>query len=215
MSVKLDAALGIGHTGNVSPSCLESLMSIANDHSPYYQTRQQLEAGLEHIRLSPRDRGRLEMIVVRPKKNARLQLEVCDVSPDGGIDGDNWAIECWKTLPDGKSDPNVQVTLINSRLAQLVATERSRWPLAGDQLYVDLDLSYENLPVGQRFALGTAEFEITAEPHTGCQKFIARYGTDALAFVNRGEGKRLNLRGIYAKVIRAGVVRVGDEIRKL
>ncbi len=189
-------------------------MFIPIDNETFYRTRAELEAGLDHIRESPRDLGRLEMIVVRPKKNKRLQLGWCEVSPEGGLEGDNWAFDCWKTLPDGTSDPSVQVTLMNSRLAQLVAVERSRWPLAGDQLYVDLDISYENFPVGQRFTIGAAEFEITSELHTGCKKFIARYGVDAMQFVNKGEGKRLNLRGTYARVVRAGTIRCGDVVRK-
>jgi MOSC domain-containing protein YiiM len=104
---------------------------------------------------------------------------------------------------------------MNARVAALVAQDPDRWALAGDQLYLDLDLSEDNLPPGARLALGAAVLEITAEPHTGCKKFSARFGLDASRFVNSPEGKRLNLRGVNAKVVQAGTIRVGDVARKL
>ena len=104
---------------------------------------------------------------------------------------------------------------MNARSAALVAQNPDRWQLAGDQLFIDMDLSGENLPPGTRLAIGTATIEITAEAHTGCQKFAGRFGHDALKFVNMPEGRRLNLRGIYAKVVQSGDIRVGDTVRKL
>ncbi len=175
----------------------------------------ELVANLEHIRQSPKEGGRVEMLVVRPLKDERRLLETAELSPEGGLHGDNWVKGCWKSLPDGSPDPSVQITIMNSRLAALVTNGKARWPLAGDQLYADLDLSYENLPVGQQLAVGTAVLEITAELHKGCAKFRARFGDDALKFISNDEGRRLNLRGIYARVVQAGVVSVGDEIRKI
>jgi len=170
-------------------------------------SRPELEAGLDHIRQSPRDSGRLHMIVVRPKSNERVVLTECDASSDGAIHGDRWA---------GTSKaPEVSVTLMNSRAAALIAQDESRWPLAGDQLYVDFDLSEDNLPPGTLVAMGGVVLEITAKDHTGCTKFSSRFGNDAYLFVNSPEGARLNLRGIYAKVIEAGMIRVGDTIRKV
>ena len=180
-----------------------------------HRTMDELNAGLAHIRQSPRDGGTLEMIVVRPAHDERVMLERCDLSPEGGFHGDDWAALCGLKLPDGRSNPDVQVTIMNARLAGLIAPDRVRWPLAGDQLYADLDLSYENLPVGQRLAIGTAVLEITAELHKGCAKFMARFGNDALKFISNDEGKRLNLRGIYAKIVVPGTVAVGDVIRKV
>ena len=104
---------------------------------------------------------------------------------------------------------------MSSRAAALVAGDRERWPLAGDQLYVDLDLSDENLPPGTRLALGSAVLEVTDEPHTGCKKFTARFGLDAMVFVNSPVGRALNLRGINARVVESGTVRVGDAVTKL
>jgi MOSC domain-containing protein YiiM len=103
---------------------------------------------------------------------------------------------------------------MNARAIQLIATDPARWPLAGDQLYIDMDLSGANLPPGTRLALGTAVIEITAEPHTGCKKFVQRYGLEAMKFVNSPAGRELSLRGIYAKVVRRGVARVGDRVTK-
>ena len=180
-----------------------------------HQPMEALTAGLDHLRQSPTTGGRIEMIVVRPEPKLRQVLDQCVLSMTGGVHGDNWATHCWKVLPDGTPHPEVQVTIMNARLAQLVSGSRDLWPLAGDQLYADLDLSYENLPVGQRLRAGEAELEITAELHKGCAQFRARYGDAALKFISSPEGKRLNLRGIYAKVVKAGVVRVGDEIHKI
>ena len=103
---------------------------------------------------------------------------------------------------------------MNARVAALLAGTRDRWQLAGDQLYIDLDLSYDNLPPGTRLDIGAAVIEITAQPHNGCGKFVERFGLDAMKFVNSEVGKAHNLRGIYAKVIKAGEIRSGDVVRK-
>lgn len=174
-----------------------------------------LLAGLDHIRDAPKTDGVLEMIVVRPQENERISVHECLVSAAGGVVGDRWAEKRRKLTADGLPDPGNQVTLMNSRCIALLAQEKSRWPLAGDQLYVDLDLSDENLPVGQRLAIGTAVLEITSLPHTGCSKFSSRFGPDALAFVNSETGKQLHLRGIYAQVVQDGRLRVGDRVVKI
>lgn len=116
---------------------------------------------------------------------------------------------------DGKPHPDVQICIMNSRCISLIARKRDNWPPAGDNLFIDLDLSPENLPAGQRLAVGSAIIEVTDVPHAGCAKFIERYGRDACVFVNTGEGKKLRLRGIYAKVVRDGVVTVADRVTKL
>src|SRR5207247_88617 len=131
-----------------------------------------------------------------------------------GLVEDNWRTRGSSRTVDGSSHPEMQLNLMNARVIALVAQERERWPLAGDQLYLDLDLSSENLPPGTRLALGSAVIEVTAEPHTGCQKFVARFGREAMQFVNSPVGRQLNLRGINAKVVQPGVIRVGDVARK-
>jgi len=173
----------------------------------------QLQAGLDEIKAAPRDQGRLEMIVVRPATDQRQVLDSCRLTREQGCEGDHWH---QKYLDAGETpDPQTQLTLMNARCAQLISGGRDRWPLAGDQLLVDLDLGEANLDVGQRLAIGDAVVEITAEPHTGCSKFAARFGVDALKFVNMGEGAQLKLRGIYAMVVTEGEVHQGDLIRKL
>ena len=104
---------------------------------------------------------------------------------------------------------------MNARAAAAIAGERERWPLAGDQLYVDLDLSLANLPPGSRVQIGSAVIEFSEAPHTGCAKFSARFGVDALRFVNSPTGRELRLRGANCRVVVAGTVRPGDAIRKL
>lgn len=171
-------------------------------------TMDELRAGLDAIRQSPRDGGTVELIVRRPRLDEREVLAEGQLDTIQGLAGDYW----YRRDPE---HPEVQVTLINARLIALVAQEKKRWPLAGDQLYVDLDLSAENLPPGARLAVGTAVLEVSAVPHTGCDKFMARYGRDAVLFVNSPEGRALRLRGINTKVVQGGTVRLSDTVRKI
>jgi hypothetical protein len=178
-------------------------------------TDAQLQLGLEHIKQSPKDNGSLEMIVIRPQEDGRTVLDECPLSLQHGVHGDLWERKCWKTLPDGASHPEVQVAIMNSRAVALLAQDKNRWCLAGDNLYVDLDLSNENIKTGQRFSVGTVILQITEHAHNGCVKFMNRFGKDGLKFVNSPLGKELHLRGIYAMVIQDGVVKVGDRMKKI
>jgi MOSC domain-containing protein YiiM len=101
---------------------------------------------------------------------------------------------------------------MNSRAVDLVAVTRERWPLAGDQLYVDLDLSTENLPTGTILEIGEAQLEVTAAPHTGCAQFKERFGVEALRLTATPEGRFLRLRGINARVVRGGDIHAGDTV---
>jgi hypothetical protein len=175
----------------------------------------ELTAGLPDIRLSPKDRGTVRLIVVRPSSGERRVLQQAELSPEGGVEGDRWLTTAWRKLPDGSPDPAIQVTLMNSRCIDLIAGEQCFWPLAGDNLFVDLDLSMENLPVGIRLAIGNCILEIAQPPHNGCDKFMHRFGADAVKFVNSVEGKAFRLRGAHARVVKAGIVTVGDAISRL
>ena len=180
------------------------------------RTRAQLEAGLDHVRASPRDDGRLEAIAVRPERDARRVLDSCRLDPVHGAEGDRWALGLPSPPLPGMSEQHTQLTLMNARAADLVAGSRDRWALAGDQLYVDFSLAEDHLHPGDRLRIGaTAVLEITPQPHNGCRKFSARFGIDATEFVNSTEGKRLHLRGVCARVVTAGVVRPGDAIAKV
>jgi len=178
-------------------------------------TSEELEAGLSEIRESPKDAGVVRLIVRRPQPGAREVLEEGELSLAEGLVGDGWKARASSRTKDGSPDTNSQVTVMNARAIALLAREKARWELAGDQLFIDLDLSGSNLPPGTRLAVGSAMIEVTVQPHTGCNKFHGRYGLDALKFVNSPEGRKLNLRGINAKVVQGGVIRVGDAARKM
>ena len=182
--------------------------------STLHLTLAELEAGLDEIKQSPKDRGTLELIVVRPQTDGRLVLETCELSPQQGVHGDDWASRAHVQLPDSGLDLKAQVTLTNARAIALLAQTQDRRALAGDQLYVDLDLGEDNLQPGQRLAIGTAVLEVTDKPHRGCAKFAGRFGAEALKFVNSEAGRHLHLRGIYAVVVQAGTVRVGDVVSR-
>lgn len=174
-----------------------------------------LEAGLDHVRSSPAMQGTLEMIVRRPAIDAREELEVGRLDLAEGLVGDTWNQRPSSRTADGSPHPDMQLNLANARMVAHYAGSRDRWPLAGDQLYVDLDLSTANLPPGTRLQIGEAVIEITDQPHTGCAKFTRRFGLDAHRLVNSPVGRELNLRGINARVVTAGEIRRGDLVTKL
>jgi hypothetical protein len=175
----------------------------------------ELEAALDHIRESPSEDGVLELIVRRPNQGEREVLEAGDLDPAHGLVGDSWSRRRSRYTADGSPDPDTQLNLMNARVVALVARVKERWPLAGDQLFVDFDLSAANVPAGTRLAIGSAVIEVTAQPHTGCGKFIERFGVDATKFVNSSIGRELHLRGINARVVGAGTIRVGDRVKKI
>jgi hypothetical protein len=179
-----------------------------------HPTTTPLEGGLDDIRCSPADHGRVDLIVRRPAENAREVLAEAKLDRAQGLVGDSWRVRPSNLTRDRSPHPDLQLTLMNCRVAALVAGGDQRRQLAGDQLYVDLDLSEANLPPGTRLALGSAVVEISDKPHRGCRKFAERFGEEALRFVNSPVGRELRLRGVNAKVVVAGTVRVGDEIHK-
>jgi hypothetical protein len=178
-------------------------------------TMAELEAGLHDIRQSPKDEGALRLIVRRPQVGEREVLDEGALDLDEGLVGDTWRARAVARSADGVPYLLTQLNIMNARVIALVAGPKERWPLAGDQLFIDIDLSDENMPAGTRLALGSAVIEVTEEPHTGCQKFLTRFGVDAVKFVNSHLGRRLHLRGVNARVVRSGVIRVGDAAKKL
>ena len=152
------------------------------------------------------------MIVRRPETLQRDIVQEGELNPDVGLVGDNWKT---RGGPKRPANPETQITLTNARAIRHIAQSKDRWALAGDQLYVDFDLSEENAPAGTRLSIGSAILEVTPEPHNGCKKFVERFGMDAMLFVNSEVGKALHLRGINARVVQAGTIAVGDAIRKL
>lgn len=177
--------------------------------------RAALDARVDEVRQSPSDVGTIDLIVCRPEDLQREVIDEAHLDLDLGLVGDNWkARGNWRTA-DGAADPLGQITIMNTRAVALIAGDRDRWPLAGDQFYVDFDLSEANLPPGTRVALGTAIVEVSDKDHLGCQKFSDRFGSDAWRFVNSPVGRELNIRGINGFVVEPGTARVGDVIRKL
>lgn len=178
-------------------------------------TLAEMEAGLEIIRQAPKDNGVLKLISRRPDTDDREVLAEAQLDPAHGLLGDNWKARGSRSTPDGLANPEMQLNVMNARVIELLAQDKSRWALAGDQLFVDFDLSEANIPPGPRLAIGSAVIEITAPPHLGCKKFSARFGPDAMKFVNSPEGKQLHLRGVNAKVVTAALVRPNDQVIKL
>ena len=177
--------------------------------------RAELLAGLPEILASPKDDGRVDGIVVRPASEQRQEVESIAISLARGLEGDHWAKGCWMSTEDGQPHPDVQICIMSSRCIALIAQDRDNWAPAGDNLFVDMDLTPSNLPPGTQLSVGTAVIEITATPHKGCAKFIQRYGRDACVFVNVDDGDKYKLRGIYARVVKDGQLSLGDTMKKL
>lgn len=178
-------------------------------------TTHELEAGLDAIYQSPKDNGVLDMIVRRPQVEEREVLTEGRLNVTDGLEGDNWKARGSTSTPDKSAHPEMQINIMNSRVIQLLAKEKDRWQLAGDQLFIDMDLSAENMPAGTKLSIGEAILEVTPVPHSGCKKFTARFGLEAMKFVNSPLGKELHLRGINAKVLQAGIIRIGDVVKKI
>jgi len=178
-------------------------------------TTEELEAGLDEIRQAPKDVGIFRLIVRRPRVEEREVLEEGELDLVQGLVGDSWINRSSSRTADGSAHPDTQLNIMNARVTALVAQDKSRWQLAGDQLYIDMDLSAENLPPGTQLSIGSAVIEVTPLPHTGCQKFVSRFGLEAMKFVNSAVGRDLHLRGINARVVQPGVIRVGQTVKKL
>jgi hypothetical protein len=184
------------------------------DHMTTHPTSEQLERGWHGPAASPAERGTVEMIVCRPDVGERRVLEQAELVVGAGLAGDNYVDRGDPRTPDGAANPEAQLNLMNSRAIDLVTSgDRNRWPLAGDQFFVDLDLSTANLPPGTRLTIGEATIEVSAKPHNGCAKFSERFGVDAARWVNQDRDERR--RGLNAMVVRPGTVRPGDAIVKL
>ena len=183
--------------------------------SPAGDADRDLDLHLADVVAAPRLEGRIASIIRRPAHDEREVVAegVLDVAE--GLVGDGWLTRGSKATPDGSADPESQLTLMSTRVLAAIEPDASRWPLAGDQILVDMDLSVENLPPGTRLVAGGAELEVAVRQHTGCAKFAARFGTDALRWISTPDGKALRMRGVYVKVVRGGTVRVGQSVRKI
>lgn len=179
-------------------------------------TTAQLEAGLPHVLEAPATDGRLDLVVTRPGVGLREVNARGTLDPAEGLIRDSWRTRGSRHTADGSAESGRQLTLMNSRAIALFAgPDHEQWALAGDQLYVDLDLSEVNVPAGTRLTIGPAVVEVSPLPHTGCAKFTQRFGLDASRLANSTQGLALHLRGINAFVLEAGPIAVGDPVRRL
>jgi hypothetical protein len=179
-------------------------------HVPFDTLAPQLDA----VRAAPRDVGRIELIVRRPQLEQREVLAEAQLDTTVGLVGDTWIERPSSRMGNGQPHPEMQITIMNSRVIEALTQTKEQWPLAGDQFYADFDISADALPAGTQLQIGTAVVQISEQPHTGCAKFKARFGGDALHWINDGEGRALRMRGVNAWVISNGVVRVGDSITR-
>jgi hypothetical protein len=185
------------------------------DPSPTARADRDLDPTYADLHAAPRDHATVTLLVARPGTDQRLTVSTADLDVERGMIGDDWqARGSWEKRGD-RANREAQLTLMSTRVLAAIEPDPSRWPLAGDQVYLDLDLSEENLSVGTRLALGSAEVVVTALPHTGCKKFAARFGHDALRWISTHEGRALRMRGMYVQIVKSGTVRVGDTVRKL
>lgn len=181
------------------------------------RTADELDAHLPHLRSAPADVGRLDLVVRRPAVDERDVLEAGTLSEDGGLEGDNWLDRSTSRAIEAGRHLDAQINVTSSRMASFLAFDDvERQALAGDQLHLDLDISHANLPTGTRIGIGEdAVIEVTKKPHNGCAKFRARYGQEALDFVNSETGQAMRLRGFNARVVTGGVVRPGDKVTRM
>jgi hypothetical protein len=177
-----------------------------------YKDLSTLEMGFDIIKDSPALEGTLQLIVVRPEVNERKEMNEGVLDESQGLIGDNWAARGSSETNDGSAHPEMQINIMNSRVARLISQDKSDWQMAGDQLFVDLNLNKDNVPPGTRLAVGEAILEVTAPPHTGCKKFAQRFGRDALKFSSTKKGRLWQLRGINAKVVKGGDIKIGDRV---
>lgn len=189
----------------------------ATEHVPWHRSAEEIRAFVHTLAGAPRDVGTLDLLVRRPCPGQREELAEGRLDVEVGLVGDSWAWRPSSRSVDGGPHPDMQLNLMNSRLVGFLAGHAARRSLAGDQLYLDLDLSHENLPAGSRLTIGDltgrgAVIEVTDQPHSGCAKFVERFGAEAMRAVNSAEGRPLRLRGLNARVVIAGRVRPGDRV---
>lgn len=178
-------------------------------------TAAELAAALPGILNAPRDGGVVRLLCARPKPNARTFPEVLTLTRAAGVGGDFEMSRPWLELPDGRPDPQIQVSIMPWRVLDLCWRDRARVAHPGDNIALDMDLSVEALPVGSLLAAGTAVLRVSAEPNDGCVKWKVRCGRDAFDWVTTPEALALRLRGLFCSVEQDGALRLGDRVHRL
>ncbi len=185
------------------------------DASPVPAPSRDLDQHTAHVRAAPRDEATVALLVRRPSRDEREVVEAARLDIKEGMVGDDWLPRGNWSKPGTSADIEAQLTLMSTRVLAAIEPDPAGWPIAGDQIYVDMDLSEANLPPGTRLSIGDAEVVVTELPHTGCAKFAARFGHDALRWISTHEGRAMRMRGMYVRVTREGAVRTGDPVRRL
>jgi hypothetical protein len=193
---------------------MDQIIAAPADRPEHPAPDRDFEPSLAAVRAAPVDGGELVRIVLRPEVELRLEVDTAVLDPVEGVIGDSWKARGSSRTPDGAASQDAQVTIMSTRVLAAIEPDPARWILAGDQLLVEADLSVANLPPGTRLAIGEAVVEVSEAPHTGCAKFSARFGSDALRWVNSPLGRELRMRGVNVRVVQGGVVRIGDRLRK-
>ncbi len=178
-------------------------------------TGAELKAALGHIRAAPADGAAVEMLCLRPGYGERRFVDEITVTRDQGIPGERWQTQPWLRLDDGSPHPGIQISILSRRVLDLVWRDRENTVHPGDTFVADMDLSEDNLPVGQILQAGSAHLQVSDVFNNGCVKWKTRYGVPALEWINLPDHRALRLRGILCRVLRDGVIRNGDRLKKL
>lgn len=180
-----------------------------------FATLDDLQAKLSWATSAPRDNAPISTLCVRPAEGDRQFVERIDFSVTEGVVGDRWIRKTWMRLPDGRPDPRIQVCLLGQRVLELVRIDPYRMPYPGDNIVADLDFSETNLPSGQLLRVGTATLEVSDIFNTACSKWRARYGDDALRWINLPDNLPHRLRGVLCRVVASGYATIKDRIVKV
>lgn len=181
-----------------------SITSHSTGDIDRFRTADDLRRALADLPAAPKDSGRVASIVRRMDLGRREAPDRLLLTPDAGVPGDAWSRQ-------RRPDPDAQIAVMQADVARLIANGQPL-ELFGDQLFLELDLSVDNLPPGSRLRVGGATVEVTPMPHNGCRKFRARFGPDAVELVSDPQLRHRNLRGIYLRVVEPGDVAIGDSV---
>lgn len=180
-----------------------------------HATAEQLNAALPHIRAAPRDDAPIEMLCFRPARNQRRMVPDLTLTADRGIPGERWLKAPWLTLPDGRPDPRIQVSILPKRVMDAVWLDRAGTVHPGDPIVADIETSYDSLPVGTRLRAGNAVLEVSDAFNDGCVKWKVRYGAAAKDWLVTPENRPLRLRGLLCRIVQDGMVRLGDRLQRV
>ncbi|ABN78956.1 hypothetical protein SAMN05421763_103533 [[Luteovulum] sphaeroides subsp. megalophilum] len=178
-------------------------------------TAEELAAALPHVLAAPKTDAPIASLCWRARFNARSFPDRLLLTRGCGVPGERWRKHPWLTLPDGSPDPRIQVSILPTRVCDLVWRDRTGTPHPGDTIVADLDMSEANLPTGSLLQAGTAVLRVSDVFNDGCVKWKVRYGRAAKDWIVAEGHPPLRLRGVLCSIEQSGVVRLSDRLRKL